>query len=206
MRELTALTIRKMSVSPMHNNVYLLTCTASSEQLLVDAADDPARIDAMVAEGTGRLAHLVTTHGHWDHVRALPEVAAATGACTYAGAADADDLPLAPDVRLTHGDVIRVGEVVLDVIHLRGHTPGSVALAYDDPHGHTHLFTGDSLFPGGVGNTKNEGQSFASLYADVTSRVFDRYDDQTWVYPGHGGDTTLGQERPHLHQWRERGW
>lgn len=206
MRELASLTIRKMSVSQMHNNVYLLTCTASGEQLLVDAADDPARIEALVAEGTGRLDHLVTTHRHWDHVRALREVALATGACTHAGAEDADDLPLAPDVRLSHGDRIRFGQVLLDVIHLRGHTPGSVALAYDDPDGHTHLFTGDSLFPGGVGNTKNEGQSFASLYADVTSRLFDRYDDETWVYPGHGGDTTLGSERPHLQQWRERGW
>lgn len=205
-RELPALTIRKMSVSEMHNNVYLLTCTTTGEQLLIDAADDPRRIHTLVREGTGRLAHLVTTHRHWDHVRALADVVAETGARTYAGDADADALPLAPDVRLGHGDRVSVGDVVLDVIHLRGHTPGSVALAYDDPHGHTHLFTGDSLFPGGVGNTKNEGQSFTSLYADVTSRVFDRYDDDTWVYPGHGADTALGAERPHLAEWRERGW
>ena len=205
-RELSALTIRKMSVSEMHNNVYLLTCVATGEQLLVDAADDPRRIHLLVQEGTGRLDHLVTTHRHWDHVRALRDVVAETGARTYAGADDADALPVPPDVRLSHGDQVSVGEVVLDVIHLRGHTPGSVALAYADPHGHTHLLTGDSLFPGGVGNTKNEGQSFTSLYADVTSRVFDRYDDDTWVYPGHGGDTTLGVERPHLAEWHGRGW
>lgn len=206
LRELRALTIRKMSVSEMHNNVYLLTCSATGEQLLIDAADDPRRIHTLVREGTGSLAHLVTTHRHWDHVRALAAVVEETGARTYAGEDDADALPLAPDVRLGHGDRVSVGDVVLDVIHLRGHTPGSVALAYEDPHGHAHIFTGDSLFPGGVGNTKNEGQSFASLYADVTSRVFDRYDDETWVYPGHGGDTTLGAERPHLDEWRERGW
>jgi glyoxylase-like metal-dependent hydrolase (beta-lactamase superfamily II) len=205
-RELTALTIRKMSVSEMHNNVYLLTCNDSGEQLLIDAADDPRRIHLLVHEGTGRLGHLVTTHRHWDHVRALHDVAAETGARTYAGAEDADALPLAPDVRLRHGDRIPFGSVVLDVLHLRGHTPGSVALAYDDPGGHTHIFTGDSLFPGGVGNTKNEGQSFTSLYADVTSRIFDRYADDTWIYPGHGADTTLGVERPHLAEWRERGW
>ena len=206
LRELRALTIRKMSVSEMHNNVYLLTCSATGEQLLIDAADGPRRIHTLVREGTGSLAHLGTTHRHWDHVRALAAVVEETGARTYAGEDDADALPLAPDVRLGHGDRVSVGDVVFDVIHLRGHTPGSVALAYEDPHGHAHIFTGDSLFPGGVGNTKNEGQSFASLYADVTSRVFDRYDDATWVYPGHGADTTLGAERPHLDEWHERGW
>src|SRR4051812_38199937 len=95
-RTLGRATIRKMAVSEMHNNVYLVTCTATGEQLLVDAADDAARCLELVAEGTGRLDHLVTTHQHWDHVRALEEVARATGARTYAGADDADALPLAP--------------------------------------------------------------------------------------------------------------
>lgn len=205
-RELGRATIRKMSVSEMHNNVYLITCRATGAQLLIDAADDADRCLALVAEGTGRLDHLVTTHQHWDHVRALFDVAAETGARTYAGAPDADALPVAPDVRLEHGDMIAVGDLRLDVIRLTGHTPGSVALAWDDPDGHVHLFTGDSLFPGGVGNTKQPGQSFDSLYADVVARVFDVYGDDTWVYPGHGSDTTLGVERPQLEEWRERGW
>jgi glyoxylase-like metal-dependent hydrolase (beta-lactamase superfamily II) len=205
-RRLSRLVIRKMAVSEMHNNVYLLTCAESGEQLLVDAADDAPRIEALIAEGTGRLDHLVTTHRHWDHVRALEEVVRSTGARTYAGADDADALPVAPDVRLAHGDRVTVGAVDLDVIHLRGHTPGSVALAYADPDGAAHVFTGDSLFPGGVGNTRNEGQSFDSLFADVTTRIFDRFDDEAWIYPGHGDDTTLGAERPHLDEWRERGW
>ncbi|NHA70127.1 MBL fold metallo-hydrolase [Phycicoccus flavus] len=205
-RDLGAATLRKMSVSDMHNNVYLLTCTATGEQLLVDAADDAERCLALVREGTGRLDHLVTTHQHWDHVRALPEVARETGARTYAGADDADALPLAPDVRLRQGDTVAVGELTLDVVHLRGHTPGSVALSWTAPDGVTHLFTGDSLFPGGVGNTKQPGQSFEDLYRDVTDRVFDVYDDDTWFYPGHGGDSTIGTERPHLEEWRERGW
>jgi glyoxylase-like metal-dependent hydrolase (beta-lactamase superfamily II) len=206
-RRLERATIRKMSVSEMHNNVYLVTCTATSEQLLIDAADDPHRCLLLVREGTGRLDHLVTTHRHWDHVRALEEVARTTGATTYAGADDADALPVAPDVRLNHGDVVRVGELELDVIHLRGHTPGSVALSWRDPDGgDTHLFTGDSLFPGGVGNTQNPGQSFDSLYADVVERVFATHDDDTWFYPGHGDDSTLGAERPHLDEWRDRGW
>jgi glyoxylase-like metal-dependent hydrolase (beta-lactamase superfamily II) len=159
-----------------------------------------------VREGTGRLDHLITTHQHWDHVRALAEVARVTGATTYAGADDADALPVAPDVRLRHGDVVTVGELELDVIHLRGHTPGSIALSWSDPSDGTHLFTGDSLFPGGVGNTKNPGQSFESLYRDVVDRVFATHGDDTWFYPGHGDDSTLGAERPHLGEWRQRGW
>ena len=205
-RELAHLVIRKVAVSEMSNNAYLLTCRETGEQLLVDAADDAARLGALVREGSGSLDHVVTTHQHWDHVRALRDLVDAFHPRTYAGADDADALPVRPDVRLQHGDTVTVGEVRLDVVHLRGHTPGSVALAYADPAGHTHLFTGDSLFPGGVGNTKNEGQSFDSLIEDVTTRVFDVYDDETWIYPGHGGDTTLGAERPHLGEWRERGW
>lgn len=208
-RELPRLTIRKCSVSSMRNNAYLLTCRSTGAQLLIDAADEPQRLLALVEEGGGGLEVVVTTHQHWDHVRALDEVVAATGARTAAGAEDADALPVPVDDRLAHGDIVRFGDVTLDVVALRGHTPGSVALAYrdtQDPEGFTHLFTGDSLFPGGVGNTKNAGQSFDSLYRDVTQRVFDVYDDDTWVYPGHGDDTTLGVERPHLEEWRDRGW
>lgn len=205
-RVLPALTIRKASVSEQDNNAYLLTSTATGDQLLIDAADSPDRVLALLAEGTGTLSSVVTTHQHWDHHRALPQVVEATGARTAAGADDADALPVPVDVRLGQGDTVTFGDITLDVVHLRGHTPGSVALAYHDPDGHTHLFTGDSLFPGGLGNTKLPGQSFASLIEDVTTRVFDVYDDDTWVYPGHGDDTTLGAERPHLQEWRDRGW
>ncbi len=205
-RELPGLTIRKLAVSTMSNNVYLLTDTSTGEQLLVDAADDADAVLRLVAAGTGRLDWVVTTHQHWDHHRALAAVVEATRARTAAGADDADALPVRPDRRLEQGDTLQFGDVSLEVVHLRGHTPGSIALAYEDDDGRTHLFTGDSLFPGGVGNTKNEGQSFDDLIADVTERVFDVYDDDTWVYPGHGGDTLLGRERPHLPEWRERGW
>jgi glyoxylase-like metal-dependent hydrolase (beta-lactamase superfamily II) len=206
-REVNGLTIRKLAVSQMHNNVYLLTCQGTGEQLLVDAADDAPTILALVqGAGNGTLATVVTTHQHWDHTRALRDVVEATGARTVAGADDADALPVPVDVRAQHGDQVRVGEVVLDVIHLRGHTPGSIALAFDDPHGPTHIWTGDSLFPGGVGATANPGQSFDSLIEDVTTRIFDVYGDDTWFYPGHGADSTLGVERPHLQEWRDRGW
>jgi glyoxylase-like metal-dependent hydrolase (beta-lactamase superfamily II) len=208
-RDLPLLTIRKASVGTMANNVYLLTCVRTGRQLLIDAADDPARIMSLVREGdpSGGLELIVTTHQHWDHHRALAQVVeSARPVTTAAGAADADSLPVIPGRRLAHGDTLELGDITLDVIHLRGHTPGSVALAYDDPQGHSHLWTGDSLFPGGVGNVQKDPQLFASLLGDVQTRIFDVYDDDTWIYPGHGGDTTLGAERPHLQEWRERGW
>ena len=205
-RHLPQLTLRKASVGDMANNVYLLTVAHTGGQLLIDAAADPLRIMALLREGGGALDAIVTTHSHWDHHRALAEVVASTKAMTAAGAADADALPVIPTRRLSHGDTLEFGEIQLGIIHLRGHTPGSIALVYDDPGGHSHIWTGDSLFPGGVGNTEKDPQRFASLMHDVQTRIFDLYDDDTWIYPGHGPDTTLGAERPHLQEWRERGW
>lgn len=209
---LGSVTVRQMSVSEMDNNVYLVTAP-TGEHLLVDAADDAPRILALLAEaGAGPLT-VVTTHRHWDHHRALVEVVAATGARTAAGADDAPGLPVPPEVLLEHGDTVVVdaaGAVRLDVVALRGHTPGSVALALTEPAdaarpGRVHLFTGDSLFPGGVGRTP-DAAAFTSLLDDVERRLFDRYPDDTVVWPGHGLPTTLGAERPHLAQWRARGW
>jgi glyoxylase-like metal-dependent hydrolase (beta-lactamase superfamily II) len=206
-RDLPLLTIRKASVGTMANNVYLLTCTRTGAQLLIDAADDPPRIMSLVAEGGNGLDVIVTTHQHWDHHRALAEVVESTQArTTAAGAADADALSVPPSRRLSHGDTLEFGKITLVVIHLRGHTPGSVALAYDDPHGHTHIWTGDCLFPGGVGNVQKDPELFCRLLGDVQTRIFDVYDDDTWIYPGHGADTTLGAERPHLREWAQRGW
>lgn len=205
-RELDAAVIRKCSVGAMDNNAYLITCRRTGSQLLIDAADDAPRLRNLIREGSGRLDTIVTTHQHWDHVRALVELGTDRSVLTAAGTDDADALPLLPDRRLEHGETVTVGDLQLSVIHLRGHTPGSIALALTEPVGRVHLFTGDSLFPGGVGNTKMPGQSFDSLYHDVLERVFGEYDDDTWVYPGHGGDTTLGAERPQLPHWLERGW
>ncbi|WP_018155797.1 MBL fold metallo-hydrolase [Demetria terragena] len=206
-RELDGLTIRKLAVSDMSNNVYLLTCTSSGAQLLIDAADDAARIVELVHEGTGTLDAIATSHQHWDHVRALAEVAEQTGATTYAGRDDAQALPIDPDHVLDHGDSLTFGEITLEVVGVRGHTPGGIALAWTAPDGSTHLFTGDSLFPGGVGATTHyDYQSFDQLIDDVEQRIFGAYDDRTWFYPGHGDDGTLATQRPHLGDWRSRGW
>ena len=202
-RELTDLVLTKLSVSEMANNVYLLRCRHTDEQLLIDAADDAPRILSVV--GDAGLTRVVTTHQHWDHHRALPEVVEATHAETLAGEADAAELPVKVDRAVVDGDRIRVGRSEIEVIHLVGHTPGSIALLYDDPHGTPHLFTGDSLFPGGVGKTSGPAD-FTSLIDDVEHKVFDRLSDETWFYPGHGEDSTLGVERAHVGEWRTRGW
>ena len=206
-RTLPGATIIKMSVGPMDNNVYLVTCSATGQTLLIDAANDPELLVELVREYAPKLDLIVTSHQHFDHWQALEAVAAATGAPTAAHRLDAEPLPVTPDRFLTHGDNVVVGDLTFDVIHLRGHTPGSVALALR-PAGErtaTQLFTGDCLFPGGVGKTWEPG-GFEELLGDVTSRVFDVYGDDTVVYPGHGDDTTVGAERPHLQEWRERGW
>ncbi len=114
-------------------------------------------------------------------------------------------MPVAVDERFDQGDRFTVGDISLEVIALRGHTPGSIAVLYRDPEGINHLFTGDSLFPGGVGKT-NSPADFTSLLNDVEHRVFDVLDDSTWFYPGHGDDSTLGAQRDQLGAWRERGW
>jgi glyoxylase-like metal-dependent hydrolase (beta-lactamase superfamily II) len=208
-RELERLTITKLAVDEtMSNNCYLLRCTATGEQVLVDAAAEPERLLALV--GDAGLRAVVTTHQHWDHHRALAAVADATGAEVVAGLPDADAITAQTGVpvtrAVTQGDTVAVGDCSLEVISLAGHTPGSIALLYADPAGHPHLFTGDSLFPGGVGNTFGDEAAFAQLIDEVETKVFQRLPDETWFYPGHGDDSTIGAERPHLEEWRERGW
>jgi glyoxylase-like metal-dependent hydrolase (beta-lactamase superfamily II) len=202
-RDTGPLTLTKIAVGPMDNNAYFLRCTGTGDVLLIDAANEPDRLLAVL--GDDRLGRIVTTHQHFDHWQGLPEVFAATGAPVTAHPADAGELPVEVADHVEDGATIQVGDCSLSVIHLVGHTPGSIALLYQGPD-RPHLFTGDSLFPGGVGNTFGDKANFASLINDVSTKLFDRLPDETWVYPGHGGDTTLGTERPHLEEWRERGW
>jgi glyoxylase-like metal-dependent hydrolase (beta-lactamase superfamily II) len=202
-RDTGPLTITKLAVGPMDNNAYFLRCTGTGTVLLIDAANEPDRL--LAALGDDRLSRIVTTHQHFDHWQGLPEMFAATGAPVTAHPADAGALPVDVADTVEDGDTIDVGDCSLSVIHLVGHTPGSIALLYQGPD-RPHLFTGDCLFPGGVGNTEKDPDRFASLIEDVSTKVFDRLPDETWVYPGHGGDTTLGAERPHLKEWRDRGW
>jgi glyoxylase-like metal-dependent hydrolase (beta-lactamase superfamily II) len=202
MRELTDLTITKLSVGPMDNNAYLLRCRATGEQLLIDAANEADRLLDLI--GDAGISTVVTTHQHHDHWYALKDVTTFTHARSLAHAADAPALPV-PSENVEDGQTIQVGEVPLEIIHLVGHTPGSIAVLYRDPAGFPHLFTGDSLFPGGPGRTTNP-TDFTSLMDDLAGKIFAPLPDETWIYPGHGKDSTLGVERPAVPEWRARGW
>ena len=202
-RELPLLIISKLAVGDFDNNAYLLRCRQTGEQALIDAAAEPARLIALTGES---LRTVVTTHQHQDHWNALAEVVAATGATTMAHPIDAPGIPVPTDVMLEEGSMLQVGKVSLRVIHLIGHTDGSIAFVYDDPEGPPHIFTGDCLFPGGVGNTWGDPARFQSLLDGVERKIFGELPDETWVYPGHGRDTTLGIERPRLSEWRSRQW
>jgi glyoxylase-like metal-dependent hydrolase (beta-lactamase superfamily II) len=201
----TSVTMIKVSVGPVDNNAYLLQGSGGN-CVLIDAANDDDRLLKIISEQP--LDTVVTTHRHADHWQALPSVAAATGARLICGQPDLEAISDGAGVEgllgVWDGDQIELGGEPLDVIGLVGHTPGSITLAYAGAGG-VHLFTGDSLFPGGPGKT-NTPSDFRSLMNDLESKIFDRFDDDTVVHPGLGDDTTLGTERPHLAQWRKRGW
>lgn len=215
-QEFSSATLSTIGVGTFGNNAYLIRCRSTGSQLLIDAAADPDRLLGVIADGAAAAAgsaagdprsplQVLTTHQHHDHWQALGVVVQKTGAVTLAGRDDAAGIPVATTRLLGHGDVLRVGALEFTVIGLRGHTPGSIALAFTDSDARCYLFTGDSLFPGGVGKTDSP-EAFASLLNDVTARIFDQYADDTVFYPGHGDDSTVGAERPLLGEWRSRGW
>lgn len=206
-RDLGTATITKIAVGPMNNNAYLIRCSSTGEALLVDAAAEWHTLAAAIKATDSHVVGVLTTHRHRDHTGALAEAVDHLRVPTYAGAPDADDLPVPVDHPLQGGETLTVGELRLGTTLVRGHTPGSICVHLAAPDGTTHLFTGDTLFPGGVGATDHyDYQSFPQLIDDVEHRLFDRFDDRTWVYPGHGDDTELKTERPNLNEWRERGW
>ena len=199
-------TLAKISVGPMDNNAYLLTADDGGA-VLIDAAEDDTRLLELIA---GReVAVIITTHRHGDHWQALQAVAEATGAELICGRPDVDAIATGAWVEglvgVWDGDEVTIGDGELEVIGLVGHTPGSIALAFTGSDGVVHLFTGDSLFPGGPGKTSGPAD-FDTLMTDLETKVFARFDDRTVVHPGHGDGTTLGNERPHLADWRTRGW
>lgn len=198
-------TMTKFSVGPTDNNIYLLT--DASGTLLIDAANQPDRITEVL---DGRAVDtIVTTHRHPDHIKGLAEMAERTGARLICGEPDAAAIEKFTGVvnqTVWTGETISLpGGEKLEVIGLVGHTPGAITLAYAAEGGPTHLFVGDSLFPGGVGKT-NSPEDFTSLMDDVETRLFAVYPDETVFHPGHGKCSTLGAERPSLPEWRERGW
>lgn len=191
------LIVRKIRVGGMENNTYFLECPATHEALLVDGCYEPAKILAG-AEGA-KVVGIVQTHGHHDHVDALPELKKELGVPVYAH--PDEDYPVSIDVELSDGDTLAFGkDHEVKVLHTPGHTPGGVCLLVGK-----HLVSGDTLFPGGPGNTWGDGKLFDQIMASIETKLFTLPDD-TRVYPGHGDDTTIGTEKPHLDEWKDRRW
>lgn len=206
-RDLGNVHVTTITVGPLATNAYLLCCVATSEQLLIDAGDEPRRL--LAAAGPGPMVSVVCTHGDWDHTQALTEVVAATGAPPRAHASDLNLLPhplCVPPQAVEDDDKLAFGRSTVRVIHIGGHSPGSIVLALHPHDGPALLFTGDALFPGGVGTTWGDSGAFDHLLKQVRSRLFARYPDDTLVLPGHGPSTTLGAQRSHVARWQDRGW
>jgi glyoxylase-like metal-dependent hydrolase (beta-lactamase superfamily II) len=195
----TDLEIHKVVVGPFENNVFVLRCRHTGEAVLLDAANEHERLlDLARGLNVGRI---LETHGHWDHIQAIPEMRDA-GYSVGVTAADAAMLPSYDEI-LEHDTVIEVGDLRLRTIHTPGHTAGSMCFKVE---GKPLLFSGDTLFPGGPGNTKLEGGDFTTIIRSIDDLLFTPLDADTIVMPGHGLDTTIGAERPSLDEWVDRGW
>jgi glyoxylase-like metal-dependent hydrolase (beta-lactamase superfamily II) len=190
--------IHQVVVGPMDNNVYVLRCRATGDAVLLDAANEHDRLlDMCKALG---VREVLETHGHWDHIQAVPQLRDA-GYEVHVTQQDAGMLP-SYDQILEDDSTIQVGRLKLTTIHTPGHTPGSMCFLVQ---GSPVLFSGDTLFPGGPGNTSFAGGDFPTIIESVDRRLFTLPED-TIVLPGHGDDTTIGNERPHLQEWIDRGW
>jgi glyoxylase-like metal-dependent hydrolase (beta-lactamase superfamily II) len=191
--------VHRMVVGPIDNNVYIVRCRRSGDALLVDAANEHEAL-LEVCQRLG-VRQVVETHGHWDHIQAVPAVRDA-GIAVAVSAEDAAMLP-SYDLVLEHDTVTTVGRLRLKVIATAGHTPGSMCFSVE---GTPLLLTGDTLFPGGPGNTANPLGDFPTIIRSIEDRLFSRFGPDTIVLPGHGASTTIGAETPHLQEWIDRGW
>lgn len=191
--------IHKVVVGPMDNNVFVVRCKQTGDALLVDAANEHEQLLELCRRLGVR--SVIETHGHWDHIQAVPELRDAG----YEVAVTAQDAGMLPsyDQLLEDDTVLEVGRLRLRTIHTPGHTPGSMCFLIE---GSPVLLAGDTLFPGGPGNTKFEGGDFPTIIKSIDRRLFATLGDDILVLPGHGADTTIGAERPHLEEWVARGW
>jgi glyoxylase-like metal-dependent hydrolase (beta-lactamase superfamily II) len=189
----------KVVVGPVDNNVFVLRCKQTGDAALIDAANEHDRLLELCASLNVR--QVIETHGHWDHIQAVPQLRDA-GYSVSVTAADADMLPSYDEV-LDDDSVLTVGRLRLHTILTPGHTPGSMCFRLE---GSPVLFSGDTLFPGGPGATKFPGGDFPTIIESIDDRLFSTLDADTIVLPGHGDDTTIGTERPHLQEWVDRGW
>ncbi|MGO9342239.1 MAG: MBL fold metallo-hydrolase [Acidimicrobiales bacterium] len=191
--------VHKVVVGPMDNNVYVIRCRQTGEAVLIDAANEHEQLLEM-CKALG-VRQVLETHGHWDHIQAVPAVRDA-GYSVGVTAADASMLP-AYDMVIEDDAVISVGDLRIRTLATPGHTPGSICFAVE---GTPLLLSGDTLFPGGPGATNFEGGDFQTIIKSIDERMFKKFDASTIVLPGHGTRTTIGDESPHLQEWVDRGW
>jgi glyoxylase-like metal-dependent hydrolase (beta-lactamase superfamily II) len=195
----TDLEVHKLVVGPVDNNVFVLRCRHTGDAVLIDAANEHERLLELARALNVR--RIIETHGHWDHIQAVPELRDA-GYSVGVTAQDAAMLDSYDEI-LDDDHVIEVGRLRLRTIHTPGHTPGSMCFSVE---GKPLLFSGDTLFPGGPGNATFEGGDFPTIIRSIEDRLFSPFDADTIVMPGHGDDTTIGNEAPHLQEWVDRGW
>ena len=195
----TGVEVHKVVVGPVENNVFVIRCTSTGEAVLIDAANEHERLLELCR--TLGVRTVLETHGHWDHIQAIPAVRDAG----YEVGVTAEDAAMLPsyDYLLTDDTVIEIGRLRLRTLRTPGHSPGSMSFHVE---GTPLLFTGDTLFPGGPGATQYEGGDFPTIIRSIEDRIFSKFDGSTVVLPGHGLDTTIGDESPHLDEWIARGW
>ena len=195
----TGIEVHKVVVGPVDNNVFVIRCPATGEAVLIDAANEHERLLELCHRLGVRT--VLETHGHWDHIQAIPAVRDAG----YEVGVTAQDAAMLPsyDYLLEDDTVVEIGRLRLRTLHTPGHTPGSMSFHVEDT---PLLFTGDTLFPGGPGATQYEGGDFGTIIRSIEDRIFSRFDGSTIVLPGHGLDTTIGTESPSLDEWIARGW
>jgi glyoxylase-like metal-dependent hydrolase (beta-lactamase superfamily II) len=195
----TQVEITKVSVGPMDNNVYVVRCRATGDSVLVDAANEHERLLELCR--TLGVRQVLETHGHWDHIQAVPQLRDA-GYKVSVTTADAAMLP-SYDLILEDDTVLEIGRLRIRTVLTPGHTAGSMCFLIE---GSPVVLSGDTLFPGGPGNTKDNGGNFGEIIGSIESRLFALLSADTIVMPGHGADTTIGAESPHLDEWVARGW
>ncbi len=195
----TGIEVHKVVVGPVDNNVFVIRCTSTGDAVLIDAANEHERLLELCRRLGVRT--VLETHGHWDHIQAIPAVRDAG----YEVGVTAEDAAMLPsyDYLLTDDTVVEVGRLRLRTLHTPGHTPGSMSFHVEDT---PLLFTGDTLFPGGPGATGYEGGDFPTIIRSIEDRIFSQFDGSTIVLPGHGLDTTVGNESPQIDEWVARGW
>ena len=195
----TGVEVHRVVVGPVENNVFVIRCTSTGEAVLIDAANEHERLLELCR--TLGVRTVLETHGHWDHIQAIPAVRDAG----YEVGVTAEDAAMLPsyDYLLEDDTVVEIGRLRLRTLHTPGHTPGSMSFHVE---GTPLLFTGDTLFPGGPGATQYEGGDFETIIRSIEDRIFSKFDGSTIVLPGHGLDTTISTESPQLDEWIARGW